>query len=292
MSPEGGATAGPELGTQGAGAPPPTQLQGRGAPAGTGCSLPHPGACPGSGDLGIPLREGGSGTNEESASQIRSCYQTTGDLCQLFSGCPRRRYSPMGGSGPLPRKGSPGPASRAPVDGAQSSEVKGAHRAPTSSQAQAERGAGPHSWESLSSPTLPLGQERGPEIPQAGPCQPRGGHRELPLPHVGRGVPRARTLGAGLGPHVRVARAPVVWSRRKLTGLWLPCHPPPARPPAALGARSTLAPRRGRGVRWRRSPSARAEASGDPWRPHVAVPPPDSPAAPGPAQPGRWSPTS
>lgn len=37
----------------------------------------------------------------------------------------------------------------------------------------------------------------------------------------------------------------------------------------------------GRGARWRRSPSARAEASGAPWRPHVAVPQDRQPPNPG-----------
>lgn len=112
------------------------------------------------------------------------------------------------------------------------------------------------------------------------------------------GVPRTHTLGAGPGPRVRVARAPVARSQGRLKGRSLPCAPATRRrasgrfvsPQLSGSARSLAgsgAAAAGGGAR-AREPRALATPGGR----TLLCRPRDSPAVPGSAQPGMWLSTS
>lgn len=103
---------------------------------------------------------------------------------------------------------------------------------------------------------------------------------------LGRGVPRGTYRGGRPGsprPSCSSSRSAVAEEAISRLSLLRSCHPPPrVRPlcePAALWL-SSLSGLLGRGDRGRRIPSARAEASGDPWRPRAAVPPARQPRRP------------
>lgn len=203
---------------------------------------------------------------------------------------PQRQLLSEGGAVcPSPGTGSPGVASRSPTHCAQ----HWGRRRGSPVQAPADGAGGQlEGWSLLALPAASARRARADAPRPRTPPAPRGSRGGPNYAKLGRGVPPARTLGAGPGPRARVTRAPVAWSRTRLTGRSLPGAPATRRRasgrfvgPQRSGSARSLA--RSGGGGGRRSPNARAEASGAPWRPPAAVPP-ARPRRPGPAQPATW----